>query len=482
MRVEIDTGIVVGAIANGVARFLGIPFAAAPVGTLRFRLPQRMSRWTGDRATIETAPAPPQDKTVGVGVRGATRIAEDCLYLNVFAPTGITGPRPVFVWIYGGGYLHGDGADPLFDGSNLARSQDLVVVTFNYRLGLWGFAPLIDRNVGLADQIAALEWVGRNVSAFGGDPNNVTLAGESSGAMSVCNLLAAPSARGLFHRAIAQSGAANNVASRAQADETAAVAREGLGVDPNEADTARILQAQHATIQRLRPAHHANPLRPHVDDDLLPIDPLTAAPASAHVPLIIGINRDEFRLYIRSSLALADDSLTAHIERRLTQLNVDDVATTAHRIIQHYRARPPDARNPNAALLADIETELRFRDPMLRYALARGRNTWMYQFDWTSPALRGWLGAAHAIEIPFVFGNFELAPIAKFVGVGPAATALSDQMMSMWAHFARHGRPPPFWRPFTADDRSHVRLNREITCERIDEDANVRLWDSILQR
>lgn len=483
MRVEIDTGAVVGDVVQSVARFRGIPFADRPLGALRFRRPAPAPGWTGDRMAIDPAPAPQQDKTVGVGLRGAAVCSEDCLYLNVFAPVARAAQlRAVFVWIYGGGYLHGDGADPLFDGSNLARSQDLVVVTLNYRLGLWGFAPLVEGNVGLADQIAALEWVARNIGRFGGNPGNVTIAGESSGAMSVCNLLAAPSARGLFHRAIAQSGAAGHVATRAQADETARAAHEELGGDPADASAERILAAQRATIQRLRPLHHASPIRPHVDGELLPVHPLAAAQAAAAVPLIIGINRDEYRLYIRSSLKLPDDALLAHVERRLTEFGAADVADTARRLITHYRSLGSDSRNPNAAAFADIETELRFRDPMLRYALARGRNTWMYRFDWPSPALRGWLGATHAIEIPFVFGNFELPSIAKFVGAGPDASALSQKMMALWAGFARDGHPPQSWEPFAPERRIHLILNRTLASERIDDDATVRLWDTILRR
>ena len=133
-------------------------------------------------------------------------------------------------------------------------------------------------------------------------------------------------------------------------------------------------------------------------------------------------------------------------------------------------------------MLSDVETELRFRDPMFRYALARGANTWVYQFDWPSPALRGWLGATHAIEIPFVFGNFELPAIAKFAGAGPEATALSRRMMSMWSHFARYGAPPEPWSPFTSNTRMQLHLNRQIECRAADEDASVRLWDEILGR
>ena len=457
-RVRLPDGIVAGTVHGPVARFLGIRFARPAVGAARFLRPRAPVGWDGVFEAFEAAPAPQQAKTVGVGLRGAVRVDEDCLFLNVFAPTEASEPLPVFVWIYGGGFIHGDGADPLFDGSNLAAAGSMVVVTINYRLGVWGFVPVHERNVGLRDQIAALEWVKHNIAAFGGDADNVTLAGESAGAMSVCNLLGAPAARGLFHRAIAQSGAADNAATRAQADETAAVLREELGVDPEDADSTALLRAQRAVMSRLRPVHHASPIRPHVDGDVLPVNPLTAAQSGAAIPLIIGINRDEYRLYIRSSLKLDDAGLTSHLVRRLKERGVPDPSANAARVLAHYRALAPEARNPNAAMLSDVETELRFRDPMFRYALARGANTWVYQFDWPSPALRGWLGATHAIEIPFVFGNFELPAIAKFAGAGPDATALSRRMMSMWSHFARYGEPPEPWSPFTANSANAVAL------------------------
>lgn len=481
-RVRLSGGTVAGHVHDATTRFLGIPFAAPAVGAARFRQPTERAPWAGVFEAFSTAPAPQQAKTVGVGLRGAARVDEDCLYLNVYAPAHVMQPLPVFVWIYGGGFIHGDGSDPLFDGSNLAAAGAMVVVTINYRLGVWGFVPLHERNVGLRDQIAALEWVKRNIAAFGGDPGNVTVAGESAGAMSVCNLLAVPSARGLFHRAIAQSGAADNVASRAQADETAAVLREELGTNPDEADATSLLRAQHTVMTRLRPVHHASPIRPHVDGDILPVNPLTAARRGATVPLIIGINRDEYRLYIRSSLKLDDAGVTSHLVRRLKERNLPEPAAAAERVLAHYRGLAPDSRNPNAAMLCDIETELRFRDPMFRYAVARGTNTWVYQFDWPSPALRGWLGATHAIEIPFVFGNFELPAIAKFAGAGPDAAALSQQVMSLWTHFARHGEPPRTWTPFTANARMQLHLNRRIECRAADDDPTIRLWNEVLQR
>jgi para-nitrobenzyl esterase len=483
MQVKTQSGVVIGASHDRVVRFLGIPFAAPPIQTRRFEYPQPPQDWTTPRPALEAPPAPPQPLTVGPGIRGAARTSENCLYLNVFAPEPTPVLRPVLVWIFGGGYINGDGADPLFDGTNLARAEALVVVTINYRLGLWGFAPLVDRNVGLADQVAALRWVQHNIGAFGGDAANVTIVGESAGAMSVCTLLACPAARGLFHRAIAQSGAAENVGSQAQADETATVLRDLLAIDPQHADVTTLLEAQREAIARLRPRYRANPLRPHVDGHLLPEHPFSAAAAGAKVPLIIGINRDEYRLYMRSSLKLDDDALATYVERRLTERSVEDPAGSTKRVLAHYHATHTlHPRNPNAALLADIETELRFRDPMLRYATARGRNTWVYQFDWASPALRGWLGATHAVEIPFVFGNFALPSIAKFVGAGVDATALSNRMMSLWAHFARHGAPPDSWPAYTSNERMQLHLNREIRSLPIDADATVRLWDELLRR
>jgi para-nitrobenzyl esterase len=483
MRVDTDAGALRGIADNGVVRFLGVPFAAPSTGAMRFRRPQPIEPWRGVRDALMRASGAPQPRTFGAGMRGADATADDCLYLNVFAPTSAGTRRPVFVWIHGGGYLHGEGGDALFDGGRLALAQDCIVVSLNYRLGLWGFAPFVDRNVGLADQIAALEWVARNALSLGGDPANVTVIGESSGAMSVCNLLASPAARSLFHRAIAQSGAADHVGTRAQADEAAAVARDELRGDPHDASVDALLAAQRATLRRLRPSYHTNPLRPHVDDDLLPRHPLAAAESSADIPLIIGMNRDEYRLYVRPSLKIADADLRAFFERRLAERYVADVDAVAARLLHHYRAeRPLDRRNPNATIVADVETELRFRDPMLRYALARGRNTWLYQFDWPSPALRGWLGATHAVEIPFVFGNFDVPGIAKFAGGGPDASALSRDMMQLWGAFARDGRPPSIWRPFDANDRTQLHLDREIASRRMNDDPTVALWDEILLR
>ncbi len=484
MRIEVAAGRLRGSVADGVARFLGVPFAAPINATNRFTLPQALPPWSGERSATVAAAAPSQPPAIGLGMRGATNTSEDCLYVNVFVPARKGAARPVFVWIFGGGFIYGDAADPLFDGGALALQQDMVVVTFNYRLGLWGFAPLHAANVGLADQIAALRWVAQNIAAFGGDPRNITVVGESAGAMSVCNLLACPAAQGLFHRAIAQSGAADNVGSATQAAETAATLRAELGSNPDDADIAALLIAQRKTIERLRPQHRATPLRPFVDGTWLPQHPVqaAAAPHGADIPLIMGMNAQEHRLYVRPNLRVSDAALVQHLERRLAERSIAVSRSTVARIIDHYRSVGTHPRNPNAAMLADIDTELRFRRPMLRYADARGRNTWLYQFDWPSPALGGWLGATHAVEIPFVFGNFDLRTTAKFVGSGSDATQLSNQLMALWGHFARHGAPPAHWPAYDATAPAQLHLNRAIEARRIDADPTVALWNTILGR
>jgi para-nitrobenzyl esterase len=205
-----------------------------------------------------------------------------------------------------------------------------------------------------------------------------------------------------------------------------------------------------------------------------------AASGGADVPLIIGMNAHEHRLYVRPSLKLTDAALAQYIERRLGERNVSPSPAIIRRIIEHYHAAGTHPRNPNAAMLADIETELRFRRPMLRYAHARQHNTYLYQFDWPSPALGGWLGATHAVEIPFVFDNFDLRTTTKFVGGGPDAVALSHQIMSLWGHFARHGAPPALWPAYEPTAPAQLHLGRSIAARPIDADPTVAMWNSIL--
>ncbi|NJN52053.1 MAG: carboxylesterase family protein [Gammaproteobacteria bacterium] len=470
-RRELALGALTGGSRAGVEHYLGIPFARSPTGPQRFRRPEPPMPWSGTRDATRRGPAPIQPEVIGLGMRGAASTSEDCLTLNIFTPACDAARRPVFMWIFGGAYTNGDGADALFDGSALAAQQGLVVVTFNYRLGALGFAGVSDTNCGLADQIAALQFVQAHIERFGGDPGCVTVVGESAGAMSVCNLLSSPAASNLFHRAIAQSGTADNVATQDQAQEAAQVFQAQLAQPPVDADTGAILAAQAATARMLRPRHRALPFRPALDGDLLPEAPLDVAHRST-VPLIMGMNAHENRLYVRPSLALDDDELLSRIVSR--------VGESAPAVLAHYRRqRPLSTINPNAAILSDIDTHLFFRRPLLAYTGARTAPTWLYQFDWPSPALRGWLGACHAIEIPFVFGNFEARSTAKFSGAGPDASALSHRVMSLWGHFARHGQPSASWPRATAEDPQQLHIDRVMHIASLANDATYQFWSSL---
>lgn len=396
-------------------------------------------------------------------------MSEECLNLNIFTPARDDAARPVMVWIFGGGYVNGDAADPMFDGRVLAASGDVVVVTINYRLGVFGFLERGNHaNLGLTDQIAALEWIRHHIDSFGGDPDNVTLFGESAGAMSICTLLTMPRANGLFHRAIAQSGAGENVATRARAAEAAELFFGFLDGDTPEA----LLDAQRRASIAFYEVHRRTAFRPWVDGEVLPAHPDDAAHTGADVPLIIGWNRDEQRSYINPRERITTDELLRRLESRFRG--------AGQRIIDFHRDRYK-APFENAAILAAADTELYYRRRARHYANARhadtraadplDQNTWCYRFNWASPGLKGWLGACHAIEIPFVFGNLADRTTQNFVG--PGAAPLSERVRHLWCDFARSGDPGDTWprHPATLDIHPDFRV--------IDAHEDDLFWDSI---
>jgi len=429
---------VIGRCVDGVLQLRGIPFAQPPVGELADKPPVEPAPWPKPLDATAPGPAPLQPQLFGMGMRSAATISADCLTLNVDAPlpSDTATKHPIMMWIFGGGYITGDAADELFDGTQLAQ-RGMVVVRANYRLGALGRA-----NLGLADQLLALHWLRDNAEFLGGDPDCITLFGESAGAMSICNLLTAPAATGLFHRAIAQSGAGSNVASLEQAEAANARWTEERTQLANPDDTEALMALQSRLGRELRPKFGGMPFRPVIDGALLPDHPEQAAHKGAAVPLLIGHNADEHRLYMNPRHRLKAGGLHEELARRLPAGVIDKLADCY-----------PDLNDVER--LAAVETELRYRAPQERYVAAREAyrkteglcpNTWTYRFNWPSPALRGWLGACHAIEIPFVFGNFKQRTIAKFVG--PGHEPLSAQMQSLWCHFARTGYPPALWQPY----------------------------------
>ncbi len=438
-------GTVRGARDEGIAVFRGIPYATVD----RFAPPVPPASWSGARDADDFGPIAPQ--VAGAQFQRADLLQdEQCLSLNVWTPGLDDAARPVMVWIHGGSFRTGSGASPLYEGTTLATRGDVVVITINYRLGALGFLahPSLAEdgeptgNWGLLDCVEALRWVQANAAAFGGDPGNVTVFGESAGAAAVSLLCVMPSARGLFHKAIVQSGAplAAKIATASElAEETAAVVGVDQVTDLRDVPVADLLRAQAQIEQRVDRA-----FIPVVEGVTIPLKrPVTilAEGSAAGVPTIIGTNVDEWKLWAAAdphSRDLDEDGLQRRLERVLPTGTADDV-------IGAVRAAREDRGEPAAPndLFYAVESERSFRVHGVRMAEAQGPHapTFVYLFEWGSPAMGGWLGACHGLEIAFAFGNQGRGELAAFTGSGPEADALAEHMMDAWLAFARTGDP-----------------------------------------
>lgn len=478
--------------ADGVAAFLGIPYAAPPFGRRRLRPPQPPAPWDGERDAFAfgpTAPKPGYPPALAAILPEPVVPGEDCLNLNVWTPAaGRDSALPVMVWIHGGAFRNGSTAVPAYDGAAFAR-DGVVCVTVNYRLGAEGFLLLPDgtANLGLLDQIAALQWVQENIAAFGGDPARVTLFGESAGAMSVVSLMTSPPAAGLFHRVIAESGAGHHAlpADVALRITTRVAAHAGVPATADAlrgADPGRLVEAVTA-VQREFAAGHSREewgeaagggmvLMPVVDGTVLPARPIDAAAAGAggEIPLLTGTNAEEFRLYLVPT-GLADSLPEEALPALFAGYGPD-----AEQALEVHRAALPGAAPGD--LLAALLTDHTFRIPAIRLAEARAAQaapTWMYEFDWRSPAFGGRLGACHALEIGFVFDNLA----AGVVGGGDTPQHLADEMHAAWVSFARDGNPGPAW-PVYGTDRAVLRFAAEGGGLIHDPGAATRrLWDGL---
>jgi len=457
MQPEAQTtaGIVRGTERDGVATFKGIPYAAPPFGDLRFAAPAPPAAWGGVRDCVAYGPTalkPPYPAPIDALLPEPSVPGEDVLNLNVWAPVGAAA-LPVLVWIHGGAFINGSGGVPQYDGAAFAR-DGVVTVTINYRLGVDGFLHFGDdgpANRGLLDQVAALEWVRDNIAAFGGDPARVTIAGESAGAMSVTSLLAMPRARGLFGRAVAQSGAGHFALTPGTASKVAAAVAERLGVPlTREAFAAiepeRLVEAQAAVSLQIQttpdPALWGEitvnlmAFEPVVDGDVLPTLPVRAVEggAAAGVDLLVGTNSDEFSLFLVPSgiVDLIDDNVLAMV---LAGYGLPADALAA------YRSAQPTA-TPGELMIA-VASDWFFRLPALRLAEARaggpGR-TFVYEFAWPSPQFGGRLGACHAIEVPFVFDTLH-APGSPAISGDAAPQELATVMHRAWVDFVTTGDP-----------------------------------------
>jgi para-nitrobenzyl esterase len=503
--VQLGDGAVRGTAGNGVAAFLGVPYAAPPFGPNRMRPPQPVTPWSGERdataygPTVPKGDYPPQYQPLFPEVVIA---GEDCLNLNVWTPeaaiTGQVSGLPVLVWIHGGSFMNGSGSVLEYDGGAFAR-DGVVCVTINYRLAAEGFlftgesgpAGDTDANLGLQDQLAALRWVQANIAAFGGDPARVTAAGESAGAMSVTTLLSMPRSEGLFAQAIAESGAGAHTLTPDEGAMVAGYLAAALGV-PAEREAIKavpldkLVRAASDLVVEVQttpdPARWGQltlsllPFAPTVDGTVLPAAPLTsiAAGQGRNVPLLIGSNREEARLFLvaAQTIGVIDDSMLEAVAAGYG-LAGDGLAV--------YRDVLPGARPGD--LLAAVISDWFFRVPAIRVAEARAAGagpasgrTWMYRFDHPEPASNHDLGACHGVEIPFVFDTAGGAELEPRLGSQPSQ-ATASRVHQVWVDFITRGAPG--WAPYDPETRTTGLLTDVVTVADDPAGRERAAWDGI---
>jgi para-nitrobenzyl esterase len=502
--VEITRGRLRGQSADGVIAFKGIPYAAPPVGHRRFMAPEPFPPWWGTRDALgfgyramqpESAFGLPSELVDMMG-RPVEAIEENCLFLNVWTPSVTDGEkRPVMVWLHGGAFIAGSGSSRISEGTRLCRHGDVVVVTLNHRLGAFGFLHLAELGgaayadsgiAGMLDIVAALEWVRDNIAAFGGDAANVTIFGESGGGAKVSVLMAMPAAKGLFHRAIIQSGPAVEMMPPEAATDVAAKVLHELSIAPGSLDRLRDVPAEQllATQQAVlaaNPGSFANRRRmgfnPVLGGRHLPSGPFepTAPALSADIPLMIGTNKDEMALFLAFSPLLASAT-----EDNVAELARSFVGDRAERIVDAYRrARPNDTARD---LLVAITTDQAMRLPSLvmaeRKVAQAAAPVFVYLFTFETPVMDGRLKSCHALEIPFVFDTIEAAPIT---GPGPGRQDLANAMSTTWIQFARAGDPNhrglPSWPAYDLHTRPTLVFDRAVRLESDPQAAERKAWD-----
>ena len=491
--VRLKDGAIRGQVESGVSVFLGVPYAAPPFGANRMLPPRPVPAWEGERdataygPTVPKGDYPPQYTALfpEVVIPG-----EDCLNLNVWTPDISAAGLPVLVWIHGGSFMNGSGSVGAYDGTAFAR-DGVVCVTVNYRLAAEGFLYLDDgiANLGLLDQVAALRWVQGNISAFGGDPARVTVAGESAGAMSVTTLLSMPLAEGLFAQAIVESGAAAHTLTKDEGQMVGGYLADVLGVPADRESIKavpldKLVQAASDLVVEVQTAADPGrwgqlalsllPFAPTVDGSVLPDAPLAsmAGGQGGNIPLLIGSNRDEARLFLvaAATIGLIDEPTLAAAAGAYG-LAADDLAV--------YRAHRPGASAGD--ILAAVITDWFFRIPAIRVAETRAAasatgSTWMYRFDHPEPQDNHGFGACHGVEIPFTFDTATREEIRPLIGNTPSQ-AVADQAHRVWVDFITSGNPG--WAPYTTSRRTTGLLTGTISAADDPAGDERTLWEGI---
>ena len=485
--VQTVSGKVAGYVDGGIYTYKGIPYAKAE----RFMAPAPADPWEGIRSSRAYGPTCPQAKRTGwysdeLGFSFSWNDGfpdEDCLRVNIWTPGINDGKkRPVMVWLHGGGYSTGSGQElPSYDGRSLADKGDVVVVTLNHRLNVLGFLDLsaygekyaASGNAGLLDMVAALDWVQDNIAAFGGDPSNVTIFGQSGGGGKVSTLLATPSAEGKFHKAVVQSGAMLRTMDSRWSRRIGAAVVEELGISPCRIDEIknvpyeRLLAAGEKAVAKIKPEAEKEGITsfifgwaPTVEGSILPRQPFDpqAPEQSKDVPMMIGTTLHEFTAstYVPAMRTISHEAAVAYLRGTYGD-RTDEFVGLFSKTYPGYE--PKDL----------IDTDFIFRPSAIEQAEVKfrqgGAPVYMYMFSWESPVMDGILRSTHCMEIPFVFNNADLH--ASMTGGGPEALKLADRMSQAWINFARTGDPNaeglPDWPAYTSADRATMFFDNE--CE-----------------
>ncbi|MGW7418249.1 carboxylesterase/lipase family protein [Streptomyces sp. NPDC054863] len=482
--VQTTSGAVRGTVRRACRAWLGVPFAQPPVGGLKWRAPRPVLPWEGVREATDFGPAAVQLPRFDPTEPPYEGDSEDCLYLNVFSPAAPAADgarRPVLVWIHGGGFMFGTGKD--YDGSVLAERGDVVVVTLNHRLSSWGFLHLAgvdpavaDSNVGVRDQVAALEWVRDNIAAFGGDPSRVTLVGESAGGMSVGTLLGVPAARGLFHGAVLLSGSAAEQRDAATGTAAAQALLARLGIPESEAGRLRdvpVDELRTATGELAVAGGHDGeqgiPFLPVVDGDLIPDVPLRAVAdgAVADVPLLVAYCRDEMAIF---TFMGDDNPITRSLEAAVGEADWAE-------LLRRYEEFTPEGASAGGSARKTLLGDAMFTMPSVRIAEAQvraGGRVWMHRFDHRPPmAPYDLLGPTHAADVPCLWSrepSFDLAslsgrPADGFMDMSEADRAASAALQDAVLSLVRDGRPSlpqgPEWPAYDEESRAQMLIKAQ---------------------
>jgi len=484
-------GIVEGIREGEICIWKGIPYAASPTHSLRFRAPQPPESWVGVREAKEFGPAPLQTESVAMKFLGdsPTNTNEDCLYLNIWSPGADNQKRPVMVWIHGGSFMYGSGSSHLYNGKSFAEQGDIVMVTINYRLGVFGFLHLDDiageeyrgsGNCGHLDQVAALRWVKENIEAFGGDPNNVTIFGESAGAVSVGNLLSMPSAKGLFHKAILQSGTARCKVPVEKANEMTKQLLSELQVDSN--DLSELQNIPGETILEAIKIFPRTAFGTVADGNVIPEKPEEVLDEgyAKDIPVIVGTNKDESLLFTHF------DPLWNQMDERKLKAFFELSFEPYWESVSKYVLRDSEV---SQTLYEEVMGHYVFTIPAILFSESQAKNgapVWMYRFDFESNVFDGGLKAFHALEIPFVWNTIRNPETETMTGNKPHRFKLAEQMHRAWIAFAHHGDPNieelPNWPKYNLDTRATMIFNDNNEIVQ-DPDRQKRLsWEPVFQK